>query len=558
MNEADMSVLTSLNMTTDASRSKLPTNTTAASSTILSNLVHPQSIKSTDIVTAPQVLTIKPSNPPLPTRSPPLSQPIDKNKDQEQNKLDAVNKLANARNQLFNDDVNNDSQNESTSKAGRSKPRSNITMSFDKKTGGNIKIYHPNTDPSQRPPITIIPPTDHSQRSPLPINPQIVSKANTSPEVSAFNPLKPDSDKFKTVESSRTEKLAIDDSSNHTEVAQLKARILSVQNECDDRLEEAAAKIKQRDAVVSQMQVDFAKLNSEKKDLLIFKRDYLIAKDEISSLKSALENKPQTSGAHPDTVRLAQVTAAVSQMHLSIDRLENEKLELNDRIQKLAKDNSDLQQRVLAMASRESQMAEDIARDRTALNLREKEWREEKEVLTSKAEEKHRKADRLVRETENIKIDFEARLDALSAENARINQRILAVDDENSDLKERLRNMEDEMEQKVHLNAAVQERQKTEKQLTSENNHLKQQVNDLNAAMSDLLNQSKAFKEATSATAQLHKGELESKDAVVKRLEAELGQAVELANHREQELANLEEHSGSELKRDREKVALDH
>lgn len=542
-------------MTTDASRSKLaPTSTNATASSTLK----PATLKPSDITTSPSPTPpIKPAGPQIVRQPPPVPQTFGAPPPQKETpKPEDITKMANVRNQLFNDDAN-DSHNDSNSRAGgiRARPKGNITMSFEKKVGGTVKINH---QPTQN--VATLPPQQSPPSTAIISNPQNIPKPVTSPEVSAFNPTKSDSDKFRTVESSNTMKMQVaagDDQVDRlqAEIVQLKTKIHSMTMEAEDKSQDYEARMKQYIKSAEQQQSDLRKHQDEKKELLIYKRDYFLAKEEIQGLREALDNKKdQKMGPHPDSVRLAQVQASIDQLQASKGRLEAENEDQKDRILKLEGDIGSFQQKLKSMAARESQLAEEISREKQGIAAKERAWVEEKEALTMKIEDKRAKIDRLTRELDAVKDDQEKRVSSLKVELEQMNNRILTVDDENSDLKERLRALEDDMEEKVHLNAAVQERQKVEKQLAAENNQLKQQVGDLNATIQDLTSQIKSSKEAAVATAQLHAGELQSKVAAIKRLEAELMQVNELVLKKEQELAQIEQQNGAELRKDREKV----
>lgn len=272
MNEGDMSILTSLNMTTDASKSRLPTNTSTTGSSFNAPI-----IKTSEIIT-PQIPASLPKQPtPVPTKQPPVPQTMGRPPQTEitkpEPKLEEVNKLAQARNQLFNEE-NNDSQNESSNKLGvpRSRPKGNITMSFEKKTGGNVSIKHAAPlPPQQSPPSTSVA-----------VNPQIVPKpAITSPEVSAFNPSKADSDKFKTVESSHTMRIPAhtDDTDRlQAEIIQLKTRINTLNLEHDDRLTDYDNKLKLQAKANEQLQIDLRRLQDEKKNFLFLRETISLQK----------------------------------------------------------------------------------------------------------------------------------------------------------------------------------------------------------------------------------------------------------------------------------------
>jgi chromosome segregation ATPase len=339
------------------------------------------------------------------------------------------------------------------------------------------------------------------------------------------------------------------------EIVQLKTKIHSMNMDHEDRLQEYESRIKQQAKSFEQVQADLRKLQDEKRELLTYKRDYLLTKDELATLQASLaSNAKPSQEMHPDTLRLQQVQASVSSMQSANERLQRDNEDLKNANSKLESDVASLLQRLKTMAAGESQQAEEMARERQKLAVREKAWQDEREAMAAQLDARTAEVNRKTRELEAVREDGDRRIATLSAEIEQMNTRILAVDDENSDLKERIRALEDDMEEKLQLNAAVQERQKIEKGLLRENSSLKEQVDSLTASIDELTTQLKAGKEAAAAAARLHRGELETKDAVIQRLEAELKQANDTINEREQEIARIEQQTGSELRKDREKV----
>lgn len=569
-----MSILTSLNMTTDASKSRLPaqpstslskptTSTPNAFSTV-SGQQQPIALTSDNIRVAPagrQPPVPRQPAPQLPPARPP-AQDAD------------ADKLAAARQQLFADDADADAG------KGRARNKANVTMSFEKKQAANVTIKMPQSNAgtavqTQAMPQSIGQPAQTAQASPgLPVAVPGQNSAGyerggrvVSPEVSAFNAGKAADDKFRTVESSLTVRVPVtagnsagDDADRlQAEIVQLKSKMHAMAMEHDDRIADYDARLRQHAKALEQAAAEARRFQDEKKELLGYKRDFLIAKDELATLKAGIEERrDQTTGPHPDTVRLAQVQASIGALQASKEKLQEENEEKEQKILRLESEVTTLIQKIKTLATRESQQAEEIARERQNLQQRERQFVETRDALTQQAERHQQRSAQLERELAALQADRELREQQVSAELASLNERLLRTDDANSDLREQVRALEDDLAERAQVNAAVQERQKAEKALSSENARLRDQVSQLTADIAELQTSLAEAREALAASQRVHLGELQAKQLAAEQLETELRAATALAEQRDLQLAEVEASKGGSLRAMRELVRWHH
>ena len=542
--DADMSMISALNTTVDASRIRTPPPTTSNPPTGPLKLTRPGGTAADEEKTVP-----KPTN----SRQPPVPQPVAKALPPAPKPVAIVEetiKLADVRNQLFNDEPEAEDNTTNKAATGRARARGNITMSFEKKVGGNVKI-------NQAPPVA----PKQTPSSMTPIQPASRVQTTSSPEVSSFNASKNDSDKFRTVESSATMRLANysaggeDQDQVQNELAQLKGKLARLTAESEDKQIEFESRIKSQQKTTADQATEIKRLQDERRELINYKRDYLLAKDESETLRNALQDKKTSSDAtHPDTIRLAQVQASIGQLQASNDKLSMDKDDLKADNAKLVSDISDLKLQLQKQAGQESRRIEGFNLERAAWSEREKTLLDKDRDFQGNLEERNRRIEKLKKEIEEITRDHSEQITGLNIQIENLNKKLVTIDDENSDLKEKLRLLEDDMEEKVQLNAIVQERQKTEKLLNSEKNDLKQQVVAANETIESLRMELRETQQAQSAAESVHAGQIESKDMVISRMQTEINQANDLLNAKETELASVQEKEGSELLRDREKV----
>ena len=110
----------------------------------------------------------------------------------------------------------------------------------------------------------------------------------------------------------------------------------------------------------------------------------------------------------------------------------------------------------------------------------------------------------------------------MRADNDKLNQQILIVEDQNSDLREKVQNLEDEAEEKMQVNSQLQEKQKTISTLNDKLRSLAGQLEKLSQEKDQLKTELQGAYAESDAKDKLHQNELEVKTNVVKNLQAQV------------------------------------
>lgn len=317
---------------------------------------------------------------------------------------------------------------------------------------GNIKVEGASSQPEPKAPVQtspqVAPFQPHSSNSYQ--NAQQVSVESTKTEiVPSLNKGKEDGES-----SALTGEISRLQQSNTA----LKNDVSSLKHDLQEILIQREKEKKKYAKIVEERDTEIKKLTAEKNSLSQYKRDVIIKNDEIKTLKLQIEEQQKT-GSSKQTAEFerlaglqAQTAASVEGLQKNLDKMEQQKIELEKENKQKTEEISKLKEQILQLGHQGSAKEQDTFRLLEQKDQECKKQLQEMEAVHEKDLDKYRQA---AKEADTLRLKLDAqmkdkdlnegtlqdRVKALQAERDEANKKIIAVEDENSDLKDKIRSM---------------------------------------------------------------------------------------------------------------------